>query len=98
MLGTIRSIRRRHAGPRRDLRSLTEQTLLQRPEELQDYARPAVVSHEADTPRLALELAKAATDLDAELAQQPFAYRQVVHASRDAHRVELRQLVPLRGG
>src|SRR5262245_49464929 len=69
-LRQIELVRRGHTRARRYLRSQAAQTLLQRRQELQHHARPAVVTHEADTPCLALELAEAAADLDAELVEQ----------------------------
>src|SRR6185312_3267895 len=71
--------------------------LLQRREECKYAVGPAVVAHQADAPGLALEVAETAADLDAEFAEQPLASRRVVHAVRDSHGVQLRQLVPFPG-
>src|SRR5438045_207098 len=90
----VKRVGRRDPSARRDLRTLAGEALLQRRQEQQHAVRPAVVSHQADAPRLALEVAEAAADLDAELRQQPFAHRRVVHAGWDAHRIELRQPTP----
>src|SRR5439155_15447845 len=65
---------------RRDAGASTLQALLQRRQELQHHAGPCVVSHQTDAPRLALEIAKAAADLDAELGQQALANCHVIHA------------------
>ena len=69
--------------------------MLERGQHLQHDPRPAVVPHQANPPRLAFEVAQTAADLDAELAQQLLAHRQVIDAGRNAHRVQLRQLMAL---
>src|SRR5438477_367248 len=89
----IELICRRHPRAGRQLAARSAQTLLQRRQELQHDSRPAVEPHEANAPCLALEVTKAAADLDTEIVQQPFPHRQVLDASRDAYRVELRQLM-----
>src|SRR5262249_46719297 len=74
-LGSIALSGRRPPGPRRDLRALLDEALLQRRQAEQDIIRPAAVAHKADAPGLALEVAQATADLDAELGQQLFAHR-----------------------
>src|SRR5262245_8064204 len=74
------------------------ETLLQGREQLQDDRGATVVAHQADPPCLTLELAQATADLDAELVEQTLPHGAVVHAVGDAHGVELRQLMALRGG
>src|SRR5262249_53917979 len=48
-----------------------------------------------DPPDLALEVAQAGADLDAEFLQEALADGQVFDAVRNAHGVQLRQLLPL---
>src|SRR5258708_3844882 len=64
----IRLVRRGDAGAGRYLDTLRRQTLLQRGEEEQHIGGTAGVSHQADAPGLALEVAESAADFDAEVA------------------------------
>src|ERR1700722_3130868 len=51
-------LRRADTSAGRDLRSLGQQTALDRGQGLKDHRGPAIVTHQPDTPRLGLELAE----------------------------------------
>src|SRR5262249_4346763 len=85
-------------GPRRRLVPLRRQTFLECREEQQHVVFAAAITHQADAPHLALEIAQPAADLDAELVEELLAYRAVIDTGRDLDGVELWQLMPLGGG
>src|SRR5581483_10759141 len=97
LLSRVETIRRGDAGAGGQLLPLGEQTLLQGGEDQQHAVGAGVVPHQADAPDLALVLAQAAADLDAEVREQLLAHRQVFHAGRHLDGVELRQLASLDG-
>ena len=76
---------RGHAGPRRHLRPDAEQAPLQRPQELQHHQWPAVVPHQPNPPRPALELAQATADLDPELHHRPLGIPAGVFGEGERH-------------
>src|SRR5581483_9112482 len=83
--------------PGGDFRTLPEEAFFKGGENEQDIFRLTVVAHQTDAPGLALEVAQAAADLDAELVEKLRTHGGVIHAAWHAHSVELRQLVSLGG-
>src|SRR5438132_3910049 len=63
----VNSARRGNAGPGCERYPLRLQALFQRRQEQEDIVGAAAVTHQADAPGFALELAQTAADLDAEL-------------------------------
>src|ERR1017187_6655456 len=64
----------RDARAGRGLAADAHEALLQRRQDLEDAVGARVVAHQADAPDLALEIAQAAADLDAEIGQQLLAH------------------------
>src|SRR4051812_11516368 len=89
LLRRIKVVGRCYAAARRPLHALGLQALLQGTQELQHDGGPAVVTHEADSPGLALEVAEPTADLDGELVEQSFAHGKVIDTGRNSDGVQL---------
>src|SRR5438552_18322035 len=85
----ISLIRRRDARAGRELDALRCQALLQGTQEQQYDIGPAVVTHQAHAPHLALPLTQGPADFDAKFVQQILPRLHVVRTGGDAQGIEL---------